>query len=72
MLCVDWRRHDRRTWITGARLRVMQEYAACRGEVEWKKKGIAMVMSGVPREKKQRFRRGANLKKKMKSMKFIF
>lgn len=33
--------------------------------VEWKKKkkGIAMVMSGVPREKKQRFRRGANLKK---------
>lgn len=33
------------------------------GGVEEKKKGIAMVMSGVPREKKQRFRRGANLKK---------
>lgn len=39
MLCVDWRRHDRRTWITGARLRVMQEYAACRGRSGRKKKG---------------------------------
>lgn len=43
-----------------------------RGSGVEEKKGIAMVMSGVPREKKQRFRRGANLKKKMKSMKFIF
>lgn len=30
VLCVEWRRHDRRTWITGPRLIIMQECAACR------------------------------------------
>lgn len=40
MLSIEWRRHDRRTWIIGPRLKVMQEYAACRRkERKEKKKG---------------------------------
>lgn len=55
MLCVEWRRQDRRTWIIGPRLRVMQEYAACRRE-EWKeKKGTATVMRVVYAKKINNF-----------------